>query len=245
MLFRLEPSVGFGWAIRIIAFVMLGTSMVSVVGIRTRIEPPRKRRKFYDTRSFRDPSFMYFCLSMCFGFMGVYVLYFYVELYATQECHMSEGLAPYTIAIANAGAALGRFGPNYLADKAGPLNVLIPFTFVSGLLAFTWTAVHSSAGLIVFSILYGYFSASFVSLIGPITVEISTESSDVIGTRLGMVLAFAGVGLLIGSPVAGALLTSYGWIGQQAWSGSLVMASGICLICVRGSKYGWTKTARA
>ena len=158
---------------------------------------------------------------------------------------MSEGLAPYTIAMANAGALLGRVGPNYLADKFGPLNFYTPHIFVTGVLAFCWMAVHSSAGVIVFSVVYGFFSASLVSLIGPITVEISKESSDIIGTRLGMVLAVGGIGLLIGSPIAGALLTSSGWIGQQAWAGSLVMASGACLLCVRISKYGWTAKTRA
>lgn len=162
-----------------------------------------------------------------------------------QECHMTKSLAPYTIPMANAGAALGRLGPNYLADKSGPLNMYIPFTFITGLLAFCWMAVHSAAGIIVFSVLYGFFSAAFVSLLGPIVTEISTETSDVIGTRLGMALAFAGLGLLIGSPVAGAILTSHGWIGQQAWAGSLIMASGVCLICVRGWRYGWAVKTRA
>ena len=91
---------------------MLGTSIVTVAGIKSRKEPPPKRRKVYDLESFRYPPFVCFCLSLCFGFMGLYVLYFYVELYALQECHMGENLAPYTIAMANAGATLGRLGPN-------------------------------------------------------------------------------------------------------------------------------------
>ena len=158
---------------------------------------------------------------------------------------MSESLAPYTIAIANAGAALGRLGPNYLADKSGPLNLYIPFTFITALLAFSWIAVRSPAGIIVFAILYGFFSASFVSLLSPIVAEISTERSDIIGTRLGMALAFAGLGLLIGSPIAGVILTSHGWIGLQVWAGALIMVSGACLICVRGSRYGWKLKKRA
>ena len=96
---RLEPSLGFWWAIRKIAFIMLVTSTVTVAGIKPRKEPPPKRRKVYDTKSFQDFPFVFFCLSLCFGFMGIYVLYFYVELYAVQECHMSETLAQYTVAI--------------------------------------------------------------------------------------------------------------------------------------------------
>ena len=224
---------------------MLGTSTITVAGIKSRKEPPPKRRKIYDTDSWQDVPFVFFCLSLCFGFMDLYVLYFYVELYAVQECHMSETLAPYTIAIANAGAAFGRLGPNYLADKSGPLNFYLPFILVTGLLAFCWMAVHSPTGLIVFSMVYGFSSASLISLLGPITVELSMNSADVIGTRLGMALASGGAGLLIGSPIAGALLTSRGWSGLQLWAGSLVMACGICLFCVRGLKYGWMSRTRA
>ena len=218
---------------------------MTVAGIRPRKEPPLRRRDVYDTESFRDPPFVCLCLSICFGFMGIYVLYFYIELYATAECHMGADLAPYAIAMANAGAALGRLGPNYLADRSGPLNFYIPHIFATGVLAYCWMAVHNPVGLMVFSVVYGFFSASLVSLIGPITVEISTETSDVIGTRLGMALAFGGVGLLVGSPIAGAILTSRGWIGLQVWAGSLVMVSGTCLLCVRVLKYGWRAKVRA
>lgn len=75
--------------------------------------------------------------------------------------------------------------------------------------------------------------------------EISRETSDVIGTRLGMALAFGGVGLLIGGPIAGALLTGAGWMGLQVWAGTLVMVSGACLFCVRVLKDGWTRRSRA
>ena len=88
----------------------------------------------------------------------LYVLYFSVELYAVQECDISKTLAPYTIAIANAGAALGQLGPNYLAAKSRPLNFYLPCIFLTGVLAFCWMAVHSPGGLIVvvFSMIYGF-----------------------------------------------------------------------------------------
>ena len=224
---------------------MLGTSAVTIAGTRSRKAPPLQRRHVYDLKSFHDTPFVCLCLSIFFGFMGIYILYFYIQLYAIQQCHMSADLAPYTIAIANAGAALGRLGPNHLADRSSPLNFYIPHLFATSVLAFCWIAVRNTAGLILFSVVYGFFSASLVSLIGPITVEISKEASDVIGTRLGMALAFGGVGLLVGSPVAGAFLEGKGWIGLQVWAGSLVVVSGICLLCVRVLKYGWRARIRA
>ena len=44
-----------------------------------------------------------------------------------------------------------------------------------------------------------------------------------------MSLAVAGIGLLIGSPIAGALLGNSGWVALQAWGGSLILVSGILI----------------
>jgi hypothetical protein len=49
---------------------------------------------------------------------------------------MSEHLAFYLLPILNAASTLGRIAPNCLADFIGPLNVMIPVTLASGILAF-------------------------------------------------------------------------------------------------------------
>ena len=140
---------------------------------------------------------------------------------------------------------LGGLLPNYIADKLGPLNVHIPFTLITGLLALCWQAVHSSAGLLVFGVFYGIFSGTFFSLIGPIVSGLSMSTPQLIGTRLGMAILFAGTGLLVGNPIAGAILESGGWIGLQVWAGSLIVASGLCVLCARGLRFGWVLKAWA
>ncbi len=236
---QLEPSVGFRWATRAIAFIMIATSIVTVVGVRQRTQPTLNRSKIFDIASFRDAPFIYFSLGVFFGFMGIYVLFFYVELYGLQECHMDSNLAAYLLAIVNAGSLFGRLIPNYLADRIGPLNIHVPFAFVAALLAFSWIAVRDTASLIVYGVLYGFFSGTFVSLPGPIVVGISMDFPKLIGTRLGMSMGCAGIGLLIGSPVAGAILDKHGWVGLQAWAGSLITISALCMLGARGTKFGW------
>ena len=46
--------------------------------------------------------------------------------------------------------------PNFVADKVGPMNALIPCVFVTALLGFSWIGITSPAGVIVFCFLYGY-----------------------------------------------------------------------------------------
>ena len=242
---QVQPRLGFRWATRILGFIAMVTSVISVAGIKSRNKRAAKRRRVVDLMSFRDTSYGMFCLGLLFGFMGLYILFFYIELFALQECHMAGELASYTLVVVNASSTFGRVLPNYIADKIGPLNVHIPFTLITGLLAFCWQAVHSSAGLLVFGVFYGFFSGTFVSLIGPIVSGLSVRTPHLIGTRLGMAASFAGVGLLVGNPIAGAILESGGWVGLQVWAGSLIVASGLCVLCARALRFGWGVRVRA
>ena len=86
--------------------------------------------------------------------------------------------------------------------------------------------------------LYGFFCGSFVSLPGPTVVTLS-PNLGVIGTRIGMSGAFAGTGLLIGSPIAGAILGGPGgWTGLKVWCGLLLAVSGLCSLGARALKTG-------
>ena len=242
---QVEPQLGFRWATRILGFIVMATSLITVAGIKSRNKRAATRRRVIDLMSFREPSYGFFCLGLLFGFMGLYVLFFYIELFALQECHMDGKLAAYALVVVNASSTFGRVLPNYIADKLGPLNVHIPFTLITGLLAFCWQAVYSPAGLLVFGVFYGFFSGTFVSLIGPIVSGLSLSTPHLIGTRLGMAASFAGIGLLVGNPIAGAILESGGWVGLQVWAGSLIVASGLCVLCARGLGFGWAVKARA
>ena len=78
----------------------------------------------------------------------------------------------------NAASIFGRTIPNFIADSYGPFNgqlfqtqsafptdqiyltsiVVIPMSFVSGVLMFAMFGAGSQGGMIVFAILYGFFS---------------------------------------------------------------------------------------
>lgn len=76
---------------------------------------------------------------------------------------------------------------------------------VSALLAFCWIAIQSKAGLVIFCILYGFFPGTSVTLPSMTVVSLS-PNVGVVGTRMGMNFAIAGLGLLVGNPLAGAIL---------------------------------------
>ena len=236
---QLVHRVGFGWATRTLAFMMLATLSVSLTVMKVRLQPARKRQ-LLQLSAFKEAPFTLFSVAEFLGFMGLYVPFFYIQSYAinAQKTHIDPSLAFYLLVILNAASLFGRIIPNFLADKTGPLNMLFPCAAISALLAFCWIAIHSEAGLIIFCILYGFFSGTFVSL-PPTTVVSLSPSLDVVGTRMGMSFAFAGFGLLVGNPVAGAILgTGTNFVGVQAFCGGTVAAAAMLVFIARVFKVG-------
>jgi MFS family permease len=96
-----------------------------------------------------------------------------------------DHMAFYTLAVMNAGGVLGRTAPAYLSDKLGRFNLLAPSAFLSGLSCLVfWFFAKSLVSVMLFSVVYGLISGSFVSLINPCVAQISDMPQ--MGTRLGM-----------------------------------------------------------
>ena len=96
-----------------------------------------------------------------------------------------------TSTIINAGSFLGRIIPNYLSDRfTRPMNMQVPFVFAAAIPTFAWIAVRSTAGVVMFSVLYGFASGAFVWLGSP-SALIRRRIWGTVGTRLGCLRAYA------------------------------------------------------
>ena len=104
---RLQPSIGFGWATRIIAFIMLGTLILPITCLKMRLKPSSVRRLF-DRQAWTEAPFLIFAGACFIGFIGLYVPYFYIESFALQKKIFNENTAFYLVSILNAGSFLGR-----------------------------------------------------------------------------------------------------------------------------------------
>lgn len=151
---------------------------------------------------------------------------------------MDTNPAFYMLPILNAASIFGRVVPNFFADKTGPLNMLVPCALAAAILAFGWIGIMTTPGLIVFAILYGFFSGAYVSLPPTALVSLSPDLR-VIGTRMGMSFAISALGLLVGTPVSGAILKSTGhFLGPQLLAGSTILAAAGFTTAARLSKVG-------
>ncbi|TQV91608.1 monocarboxylate transporter [Cordyceps javanica] len=238
---RLVAQVGFGWTCRILGFILLVTSVIPALIMRSQ-EPPSRNRKLLDTAAFRDLPYLLLNAGLTFGFMGLYIVFYYIELFALDRANVSASLANYLLVIINVSSLPGRIIPGYYADKVGSINVQTTVAFFSAILTFCLYAIHSTAGLVVFSIIYGFFSGAFMGLPAAGIVSLSDDKSK-IGIRIGMTLGTVGFGVLISNPIAGAIVGhDNNWIGLISWCGALLFASSICLVASRVSKVGWGLT---
>ena len=114
-------------------------------------------------------------------------------------------------------------------------------TLAMGTVIFCNLLVKDLAGIIVTTLLFGFLSGVFVAL-PPVLFIALTEDKSRIGTRIGMGLAIAGLGVLAGGPGAGAILKRNDWRDLWIFAGTAALCSGTIFTILRYWKSGKTVT---
>ncbi|KAI9713343.1 MAG: hypothetical protein M1828_001436 [Chrysothrix sp. TS-e1954] len=241
---RLIPRIGFGWTVRVVAFIALATQAVPILVLKVKVQAP-KRRLLFDVKAFKEPPFFLFTLALFLALMALYIPTFYVQSFALTKGLTSPELAAYILPILNSAGVVGRVLPNFFADKTGPLNLLTPCIAATAILAFAWISVTNEGGLIAFALVYGFFSGTILSL-PPVAVVSLCPNLGVVATRLGTSFALASLGLLIGTPISGAILSdTQQFTGLQAFAGAILLASAGLLLVARLSRTGFVFSVKA
>lgn len=123
MLYRLieNDGVGFGWGVRAIGFVSLGTLLVPIFLLKMRFKPQRPRA-LIDWSAFTDWPFAFLVVSVMFGFGALYAMLFYFSYFGLARGISSPSMSFYLVPILNAASVFGRSIPNAMSDVVGPLN---------------------------------------------------------------------------------------------------------------------------
>lgn len=160
---------------------------------------------------------------------------------------LNEPTAFYLLALLGAGSLPGRLLAPLLGDRFGPLN-LYPFAMaLAGVLALAWPHTTSYGALIALCLLYGFAYGAIVSLPPP-AVAAMTRDVRTLGTRIGLCFSFAGVSVLVGPPIAGAIEARGGGREKADFEGLFVFAGVMMLVgsvCLGGVAWlNWRKMAR-
>ncbi|KAF7946728.1 hypothetical protein EAE96_009713 [Botrytis aclada] len=231
---RLEPKVGFGWAVRAIGFINLGTLAVSLAILSRHKRPKSATKKaLFDFRAFTELPFLGFAVSLLLIFVAFYIPLFYIPSYAIYSLKIDENLSFYLLAITNAGSFFGRTVPFLIANRVGSIQIFVFWTVAAVIVMFSWLGIHNEAGFVVFCIIWGFISGVLVTApAAAVAHPTLSPSMSVIGTRLGMSWITAAIGILIGPPIAGALVdlnTDY-FVKAIVFAGVVMAAGAVCLM---------------
>lgn len=181
-------------------------------------------------------------------FLGLYFGYYYISAFSRSVIHASYQDSLNLLLVINGVGIPGRLVPNALADRFGPLTMLIPTLLIGGVAVFSWAAVDSLGGLYAWGAVYGLAAGGIQSLFPAGLASLTADPSKT-GIRMGMVFSVCSFATLIGPPIAGAIITaSRGrYIGAQVYAGSsllvgmVMMAAARMVKCRKGGKGLWAK----
>ncbi|KAH7349165.1 major facilitator superfamily domain-containing protein, partial [Pyrenochaeta sp. MPI-SDFR-AT-0127] len=236
MVRTLLPTIGFGWTLRAIGFVQLGTFAIALVCSKPKAVS-KEPGPVLDWIVFKEPVFTLLLVGSFLAFLGVFFPFFFLSSYAREKQGMTyTDSFNLTLTLNGVGFA-GRLLPSALARFIGTLNVFIIMVFASALCMYTWIPVHSTPGLYAWTTFYS-LSVGGVQSLSLAVVPVITSDMSKIGARLGIIFGAIGFGALIGSPICGVIIASNGgsYAGAQAFSGSTLVAGGLVILAAREAK---------
>ena len=237
---KLLPSVGFPWTMRIIGFVMLATTGLTMPFFKSRL-PPRQVGPLVEWRAFRESVYLLFSISMFLSFWGLYFAFYYVGIFAKDILEVPQKTSINILSVMNGIGLFGRLIAGFMADRYfGPLNAIIPFVLISGVMIYYWVAVADLRDIYGFAVGYGFFAAGIQALFLA-TLSSLTADPKKAGVRMGMVLSVVSFAALTGSPLGGLLIQkkSGSYLYAQIFAASSLTLGFIILLATRFVKVGW------
>ncbi|KAK8043502.1 major facilitator superfamily transporter [Apiospora rasikravindrae] len=243
---NLLRTVGYGWTLRICAFMILALLLVANAFVRARTtshSAANRARGGGMTRSqmlgpFRERAFQILLLGQFIIPYGLYAPITYLPS-AAVGAGMSESLSQYLVTFYNAASLIGRASSGYLSDKAGRFNVFCGACFVASILVLAmWIPGSTDAVIVAFAVLFGLSSGAYISLMAALVSSISPLEE--LGYRNGLCFLASSIGGLTTSPIAGAILESPvgGWVGLKTFSGVMMFIGTAVTLAVRLQKTG-------
>ncbi|MCJ1228915.1 hypothetical protein MMC12_005579 [Toensbergia leucococca] len=241
MLQRLIPRVGFAWATRILASILLFLLIFANLLTRSRLPLKTPPPSILPTLApFKSAPFALATAGIFLLEWGLFVPLAYISSYALAH-GSSLGWSFQILALLNAGSFVGRLSAGWIADRLGRFNTLILCVALCILttLALWLPARDSQPLLIAYALLFGCASGSNLSL-APVCVGqlCETENYGRFYATAWMVVSF---GTLTGVPIAGQILEAGGgaYGGLIVFAGAAYAGAFVCFGAARTIAVGW------
>ncbi|EFQ34397.1 major facilitator superfamily transporter [Colletotrichum graminicola M1.001] len=239
MVTRVIKTLGFPWAMRICAFIILALLIIANLTIKA-FHPPRPQKLSRGQLLAPLKEFEFACVIIGFFLFtyGIFVPINYIQVQAL-DAGMDPNLAQYLVSMLNAGSLFGRITSGILGDKIGRYNIFVLVGFLTPIwMLALWIPAKTDGAIIAFAVLFGFCSGAYVSLIAPLIAQISPIQE--IGFRTGIAFLANAIAGLTTNPINGAILSgSGGWVGIKIFSGVFCLAGTAFILAARVRRTGW------
>ncbi|EFY95232.2 Major facilitator superfamily domain, general substrate transporter [Metarhizium robertsii ARSEF 23] len=235
-----EPRVGFGWSVRIVGLICAVSALFACRLVKKRLPHNKTAGARMDLGALLDLKYALATLAVFLAELAVLIPYTYISSYALHvgfEAHMALLMN----SLLNVGAIPGRALPGFVADRFGAFNSFLVTAAACAASVFSlwYTAAGGRMAVISFTVLFGFWSGATIALT-PVCVSRVCRIEDY-GKRSGTTYLVASVGVLVGAPVAGAIIRAGdgSYCGIMVFSGAVYAASAATLYWARGVAAGW------
>ncbi|XP_064619208.1 monocarboxylate transporter 14-like [Lineus longissimus] len=233
----LDEEYGWRGSLLIMAGITLNLLVTSLImkpkPQKTIDDADKEKKSLYETLGcsfFKNYRFVLICFSSLMQAFGFGIVYMHLAVYAKYEGVSDDNSAILysCIGLAN---FVGRlfWGFSALNPRVNVLVIYILSVMLVGIPIEAVPLVHTYSGLIVISVLFGFFSAS----VGPLTPDILIQFLGVerFAHGLGYLISFEGIGQLVGAPVAGWLCDATGTYSYSFYlGGTAIILSKVILL---------------
>ncbi|KAH0489774.1 hypothetical protein TgHK011_001272 [Trichoderma gracile] len=233
----LIQKLGVAWAYRILGLMTLSTGLPAAWLMKERI--PVGRREFIEWELFKSPTFVLVFIGSAIGTFPLFVPPFFIPLY-TRSLGFSTNVGAGLVAGFSLSSAAGRILSGFASDKVGSINtVIVSLVLTAVTMLAIWPTSTALAPLIVFVVVNGAANGAFFSTM-PTAISKVFGSARVAVAMSMVVTGWVG-GYLMGAPIAGYILESFGgpdgglhaYRPAMFYAGALALASGVFILGAR------------
>ncbi|GME95610.1 unnamed protein product [[Candida] boidinii] len=232
MLRSLYDKLGYGWSMRILAFICLGLCIVSFFLVRDRLDEisamsknnavnskdnddnnnnvsestfTEKLKSSLDFNQLRDKKFTLLVSALFMNEFSLLLVITYLGTYA-QAHGYTESTSYIVLTVLNSFGTLGKYLPAHFADYFGRFNMITLMSIIMSVSIFIiWLPFGSNLiALYIFAAIYGFAFAATYSLTPTCVGQIS--KTEQFGRRYGTAYFFVAFGNLISLPIGGKII---------------------------------------
>lgn len=187
---KLLVKVGFGWAVRIVAFIELPLLIIGCLSVRAPVQKAGHTKPKPDFSCVKNPVLILLAFGLFLVYFGLFTPFFFIEPWAL-SLGLDSSFAFYTISIVNSASLFGRILPGLLADRFGCYNIAVISAVSSGLVCTCMVKATSVAGITIFALAYGFTSGAIISLQGVCAAKLVPPTQ--FGVAMGSAMTFLSI----------------------------------------------------